>query len=229
MAAHEEKGERMVEDVEVALEKTGDFFEKHKSLIITAVSIIVILVAGYFGVKYLYLAPKEKTAAETIFVAQRYFEMDSVSAALNGDGQNPGFLEIADSYKSTKNGKLANYYIGLIYLQQGNFEDAVTYLSKFKTKDPVLSILSAQALGDAYWELNQLEKAADCYGKAIQKHANEVLTPGVMMRMAMVQEQLQQYDKAISTYEKLRNEFSMSPEARDTERHIARLQAKLTK
>lgn len=229
MAVKEQKGDLVVEDVEVALEKTGDFFEKNKSLIISIVAVIVLLVAGFFGVKYLYLEPKDQKAAEAMFAAQRYFEMDSLSTALNGNAQYAGFIEIADNYGSTKNGRLANYYIGLIYLQEGNFAEAVTYLEKFRTKDPVLSIMSKQVLGDAYLEMEQNDKALACYQKAANVESNEILTPGVLLKIAIVQEMMQQYAQAISTYEKLRNEFPMSTEARDIDRHIARLQAKIGK
>lgn len=226
MAEKVEKGERVVEDVEVTLVKTGDFFENHKSLIIGIVAVILIAVIGFFGFKYLYLAPKEKTAAEEMFVAQRYFEMDSLSVALNGDGQHAGMLEIADRYGITKSGKLANYYAGLAYLHQGDFEDAVTYLKKFKTNDPVLFVLSCQVLGDAYMELDQAEKALESYKKGISKYANEVLTPALIMRAAMVYETLQQYDKALSLYEKVRTDFPTSREANDIDRYIARMNAK---
>ncbi|MDE6493725.1 MAG: tetratricopeptide repeat protein [Bacteroidales bacterium] len=229
MAEKVEKGEQVVEDVEVALVKTGDFFEKHRSLIIGIVAVIVVLVVGYFGVKYLYIAPKEKTAAEEMFVAQRYFEMDSLSVALNGDGQHAGMLEIADRYSLTKSGKLANYYAGLAYLHQGHFEDAVAYLKKFRTKDPVLFILSCQVLGDAYMELDQPEKALEAYSKGISKYPNEVLTPALIMRTAMVHESLQQYGKALSLYQSVRDQFPASREASDIERYIARMNAKLGK
>ncbi len=229
MAEKEEKGEKVVENVEVALEKTGDFFEKHKSLIITVLIVIVVLVAGYFGVKYLYLAPKEKKAATEMFHAQRYFEMDSTQVALNGDGQHPGFLEIADSYGSTKSGKLAHYYSGLIYLHQGNFQEAVAHLEKCSPKDPVLFILSRQALGDAYWELEQPQKALNCYNEGASKYDNDILTPGIMIRAASVHESLGQYDQALKVYEKLRNQFPLSNEARDADRQIARLKAKAGK
>lgn len=229
MAQKEEKGEQIVEDVEVALAQTGNYFEKHKSLVIGLVIAIVVVVVGYFGYKYLYLAPKEKTAAGEMFYAQRYFEMDSLSVALNGDGQHAGMLEIADSYGCTKSGKLANYYAGLAYLHQGNFEDAVHYIKKFRTKDPILFILSNQALGDAYLELDQAEKAIDAYAKAASRYANELLTPGVLMRQAMVQETLQQYEKALQTYQQIRREFPMSREAADIDRYIARMNAKLGK
>ncbi|MCM1530919.1 MAG: tetratricopeptide repeat protein [Bacteroides sp.] len=230
MAQKEEvKGEQIVEDVEVALAKTGNYFEKHKSLIIGIVVAIVVIVVGYFGYKYLYLAPKEKTAAAEMFYAQRYFEMDSLTTALNGDGQHAGMLEIADSYGSTKSGKLANYYAGLAYLHQGHFEEAIQYIKKFNTKDPVLFVLSNQALGDAYLEAGQAEKAVECYAKAASKYANEALTPAVLMRQAMVQETLQQYEKALQTYQQIRRRFPMSREASDIDRYIARMNAKLGK
>lgn len=229
MAVKEEKGEQVVENVEVALGKTGDFFENHKSLIITITAVIVILVLGYFGYQYLYLAPKEKTAAKEMFYSQRYFEMDSMENALNGDGQHPGFLEIADSYGSTKSGKLAHYYSGLIYLHQGNFQEAVAHLEKFKSKDAVLHILSRQALGDAYWELEQTDKALAAYKEGAGKYSNEILTPGIMARMAAVYESLQQYGDAVKVYEDLRNLYPRSVEARNADMMIARLQAKAGK
>lgn len=229
MAVKEEKGEQVVENVEVALGKTGDFFENHKSLIITITAVIVILVLGYFGYQYLYLAPKEKTAAKEMFYSQRYFEMDSMENALNGDGQHPGFLEIADSYGSTKSGKLAHYYSGLIYLHQGNFQEAVAHLEKFKSKDAVLHILSRQALGDAYWELEQTDKALAAYKEGAGKYSNEILTPGIMARMAAVYESLQQYGDAVKVYEDLQNLYPRSVEARNADMMIARLQAKAGK
>ncbi len=229
MAQKEEKGEQIVEDVEVALANTGNYFENHKSLIIGIVVAILVVVVGYFGYKYLYLAPKEKTAANEMFYAQRYFEMDSLTTALNGDGQHAGMLEIADSYGATKSGKLANYYAGLAYLHMGDFDEAVRYIKKFNTKDPVLFILSNQALGDAYLEMDQTEKAVAAYAKAASKYANETLTPGVLMRQAMVHEMLQQYEKALQTYQQIRRRFPMSREASDIDRYIARMNAKLGK
>ena len=164
-----------------------------------------------------------------MFIAQRYFEMDSLTVALNGDGQHAGMLEIADRYGMTQSGKLANYYAGLAYLHQGQFEDAVAYLKKFKTKDPVLSVLSCQVLGDAYLELEQTEKALEAYTKGISRSANEIITPALIMRTAMVHETLQQYEKALNLYQKLRTDFPMSREAADIDRYIARMNAKLGK
>lgn len=229
MVQKEEKGEQIVENVESALVKTGNYFEKHKSLIIGVVAAIVVVVVAYFGYKYLYLAPKEKTAAEEMFYAQRYFEMDSLNVALNGDGEHAGLLEISDRYRLTKSGKIACYYAGLAYLHQSQFEEAIQYISKFKTNDPVLFILSQQALGDAYLESEQLEKAAAAYARASSSYANETLTPAVMMRHAMVLEMMAKNEKALQVYTQVRERFPMSREASDIDRYIARINAKLGK
>ena len=195
MAENAKKGEQAVEEVEVALDRTGAFFEKHKSLIIGVVAAIVILVGGYFGEKYQVVAPREKKAASQMFYAQNYFEMGALQQALDGDGQHAGFLEVADSYGMTKSGKLARYYIGLIYLHQGQFEDAVTYLRKFKTSDPVLYILSRQALGDAYLEAGRTDEALNAYRNGASKYSNEALTPGLLWRVALTCEMQERTQK----------------------------------
>ena len=225
MAENAKRGEQAVEEVEVALDRTSDFFEKHKSLIIGVVAAIVILVGGYFGVKYLVLAPRDKKAASQMFYAQNYFEMGSLQQALDGDGQHAGFLEVADNYRMTKSGKLARYYAGLIYLHQGQFEDAVAYLSKFKTSDPVLYMLSRQALGDACLEAGRTDEALNAYRKGASKYSNEVLTPGLLMRVALTSEMLGREGEALKAYTRIRDEFPMSQEAQDVERQIARLDA----
>ncbi len=229
MAEKQQSGEHVVEDVEVALVKTGDFFEKHKGLIIGVVIAIIVLVGGYFGYRYLIVAPKEKTAAAELFYSQRYFEMDSLNTALNGDGLHPGLLEIAQTYKSTPSGKLAHYYAGIAYLHQGRFQDAIDHLGKFRTTDPLLHVLSCQALGDAYLELEQTSKALAAYEKGAGKYQNDILTPGILMRVAITHEMMQQYDKALDTYIEIRDNYPASQQARDIERQIARLKAKTGK
>ncbi|MDZ7774475.1 MAG: hypothetical protein U5L09_02100 [Bacteroidales bacterium] len=64
----------------------------------------------------------KKEATSQIFVAERYFEQDSLQLALNGDGQYPGFVEIADEYGMTKTGNLAHYYAGVSYLKLGEMK-----------------------------------------------------------------------------------------------------------
>ena len=67
-------------------------------------------------------------------MAEQYYLLDSFNLALNGDGLELGLLDVVDQYGSTPSGKLAHYYIGMIYLKQGNYEDAIAHLKSIKAK-----------------------------------------------------------------------------------------------
>ncbi|MCK7533767.1 MAG: hypothetical protein MZV63_23435 [Marinilabiliales bacterium] len=55
---------------------------------------------------------------------RQYFSQDSLKLALNGDGNNLGFIDIAESIQVTKSGKLANFYAGTCLMHLGQFEEA---------------------------------------------------------------------------------------------------------
>ena len=87
---------------EAVIEKAKDFWEKNGKLL-TIASIVVILIAGGWYVYQNYFKnPKEVKAADAMFKAEEYYRLDSTNLALNGDGQNWGFLKVIDKYGSTK-------------------------------------------------------------------------------------------------------------------------------
>ena len=123
--------EEKIHAVEEALSKSEKFIEKNQKILTIIIGSAVVIVLGIFAFQKLYIAPREKAAQGSIFAAQKYFEQDSLKKALDGDGQNLGFLDIIDEYSMSKSANLAKYYSGIIYLKQGKFEDAITYLKKF--------------------------------------------------------------------------------------------------
>src|SRR5512137_655283 len=102
MAKQVDKTEERIVKVEEAFSKTEQFIERNQKIILIIVGALVIVVLGFFGFKRFYLAPKEKEAQGQMFMAEKYFEMDSISKALNGDGNYLGFLDIIDQYGITK-------------------------------------------------------------------------------------------------------------------------------
>ena len=116
------KQEDNLEVVEHALSSTEHFIEKNQKNITIALIVIVAVVGIFLGYKRFIVSPKEKDAKNEIFAAEQYFEKDSFNLALNGDGNNLGFLDVIDKYKSTKPGKLARYYAGISYLKLGKFQ-----------------------------------------------------------------------------------------------------------
>ncbi len=200
--------------------------ENRKSLLVIG-GTIAALVLLYFSYQKFILAPRETEAASQMFMAERYFESDSLDKAINGDGNFPGFITIVDEYGGTKSGNLAKYYLGISYLKKGNYEQAIESLEDYSTNDELLAPVALGAIGDAYSELNQPEKAAGFYAKAAAKNQNNLTTPIHLMKLGMTYETLNDNKKALDAYNKIKKEYAESMEARDIDKYIARAEAKL--
>lgn len=217
------KQEDSLKDVEQALTKTEQFLENHLNLVLYVIGGLIVVILGFLGVQKYLIGPKNVEAQEQIFPAQNYFSIDSFDLAINGDGVSLGFLDIIDNYGSTKAANLAKYYTGVSYLHLGDYEQAIDYLKKFKTDDLILAPLAQSAIGDAYVELGDLNKAASAYKKALGMEANDFATPTVLAKLGVVYEELGQADKALEVYQQLKKEYPNSSEAANVEKSIARI------
>ncbi|MGV8114201.1 MAG: tol-pal system YbgF family protein [Lentimicrobium sp.] len=223
MAKKTDNTEEKIMAVEEALSKSEVFIEKNQKLLGIIAGAIALLVLAYFGFQRFYLMPREKEAQSQMFMAEKYFEMDSLKLALNGDGMYPGFLGIIEDYGITKSAKLAHYYAGIIYLNEGQFEEAISHLQKFKLKDNMVLPMAKGAIGDAYMELGKTGEAADNYLKAADTYKNDFTTPMFLQKAAWAYEETGSTEKALKAYERIRLEFPRSAEARDVDKYIARL------
>jgi len=217
------------ENEESTLSKTEQFIDRNKKSITYVVAGLVIIIALYFIYKKSYLAPLEDEAHQEMFMAENYFDKDSFKLALNGDGQYPGFIKIAEDYSSTNAGNLANYYAGVCYLHLGKFDEAIKYLSDYNTNDPLLYSAAKGALGDAYLEKGKLDDAISNYKKAAYDKPNQFSSPFYLMKLGFVYEKQEKWDKALEVYEFLEKEYNRTNEGRKIEKYITRAKIKLNK
>jgi tetratricopeptide (TPR) repeat protein len=214
-------------EVESALTKTEQFLESNQKLIAIVIGSIVIVTVGYLGLNKFYLEPRDKDAQDQMFMAQNYFEKDSFNLALNGDGNNPGFLDIIDDFGSTDAGNLSNYYAGISYLHMGQYDNAIEYLKKFDTDDVLLGPISIGAQGDAQLELGKTEKALDLYTKAYKMNDNELTSPIYMLKAGELLEGTNKSAEAMKIYETIKQKFPESNEGKSIDKYIARAKAKM--
>lgn len=221
MAKNTNKTDDKILAVEEALGKGEQFLEKNKNLLFYILLGIIVVVGGIFAYYKFILAPKEREAQSVMFYAEQYFEKDSLDLAINGDGTNPGFLQIVDEYSSTKQGNLARYYLGVCYLKSGEFQKAIDNFEDFDSDDHIIGPMAIGATGDAYMELGQTDKAIEYYLKAVEKNNNDFTAPLFLQKAGWAYESLGQYDKALEVYTKIQKEHFKSFEARDIDKYIA--------
>ena len=219
MAKKKNQDEEVIVDVQEVYSKTELFIEENKNPIVGVVLAIAILVGGYFAYTKLYLGPLQDEANEEMFMAEKYFNQDSMNLALYG------FLEIIDNYAATKAGNLARYYAGISYLRIGQFEAAIAALEDFDKEDEVIGTIAVGAIGDAYMELGDLNKAAKNYEKAANRRENEFTSPIYLKKAAQTFEILGDYDKAVELYKRIKVDYTTSTEALDIDKYIARAEA----
>ena len=208
-------------DLVEAGQSTQNFIEKYQNYLIGGVAAILILIGGYFGFKLMWLEPKEQEAIEEMYKAELQFEQDSFARALEdpGDGYL-GFLDIADEYSITKAGNLANYYAGVSYLKLGRYDAAIEYLKDFKPDGDVTPILKFGAIGDAYSEMNEMDKAIDAYTKAVSGKENDFMVPYYLKKLALLERALQNTEEANKHLIRLKNDYPNSSPAQDVDKYI---------
>ncbi len=180
------------------------------------------VILGYFGYTNLVVKPQEENALKEMFMAERYFQQDSVDKAINGDGQFPGFLEIIDNYGSSNSANLAHYYLGMCYMKKGQWDNAIEYLSKYDAEDDITGALALGAIGDAYLELGKNDEAEKFFMKAIDWDKNQFTSSIFLMKAAFVKELKNDYKGAAELYERIKKDYPISNEARDIERYLVR-------
>ena len=222
-----EQKEEPIVDVQETISKAEHYIEENKKSLSIIIGAVIVLVGGYFAWTKLYIAPMEEEAQSQMFMAERYFEKDSMDKAINGDGQFYGFKDIIENYGLTSSGNLAHMYLGLAYLNKGQFEDAITELKEYDHGDDLmLGPVSIGAMGDAYSELGKTEEAIEQYLKASSANENNFTTPIYLMKAAMLYETQNKYEEALKIYEQVKKDYSESREGREVEKYISRAKAK---
>ncbi len=212
-------------DVQEAYSKTEQYIEENQKSLSIIVGAIIVLVGIFVAWKYWYVAGQEVEAQKELFVAESYFEKDSINKAIDGDGQSIGFIGVAEQYGVTPSGNLAEYYLGVAYLKKGEFEKAIQHLKEFDADDQIVAPIATGAIGDCYVELNQVEKGIEFYLKAAEKNKNKFTSPIYLKKAGLAYESLNKHKDAAKVYQRIKSDYDKSTEAKDIDKYIARSKA----
>ena len=210
---------------EMIVAKAKDFWERYSRPFTIAAVIIILLVGGFYVYKNFFKNPKEIKAADAMFMAEQYYRMDSVNLALNGDGQNYGFLRVISKYGGTDAGSLARYYAGDCYLKLGDNAKAITYLKKFSTSSKPVKARVYKLLGDASGDLGKHADAVDYYKKSARTFEEDQANSAEALFLAayLTDRVLKNQKEAIELYKELKEKFPRTSQGFDADNYLAQL------
>jgi len=202
--------------------KLWDQYSKQLSL---AALIIIFIVGAWYAYQEFYQLPKEKKAVEALFRAEEYYRKDSIALALNGDGQNLGFIKFIEKHNGTQAANLACFYAGSCYLKIGDNAKAITYLEKFSSDSKITQARAYKLLGDAFGDSGKNKEALEYYKKAGHYfEKDEVNSPDYLFMAAYFADQvIKDNTEAIALYEEIRSKYPRSQQSFDAEKNLARL------
>lgn len=206
---------------EQQVNKTEAFFEKYKKAIIIAVAAVVIIVAGGILLNNYYFEPRATEASTELGKSQELFEQQQYDKAL------AGFKKVAADYSSTDAGNLAQLYIGLCQANLGKWQEAVNALESFSTRDDqMISPAAEGALGNAYANLKQLDKAVEHLKKAAKMADNNSLSPTFLIQAGEILESQGKKDEALKLYQEVKEKYFNSMQYQTIDKYIERARVK---
>jgi TolA-binding protein len=200
--------------------------ENQKSLIFIG-SAIVAMILVYVLYQKLYLAPREEKAADQMYVAQQFWASKDWDKAIKGDAGYPGFEKIVSEYSNTKAANLASFYLGVAYLNKGEYRKAIESLNNYHGEDVMVAAEALGDAGDAYVELKDYSNAASYFKKASDKANNSFLSPLYLKKLGLVYEAQNDNKSAAEAYKNIKTDYPNSNEAQSIDEYIARVEAKL--
>ncbi|MCS7075261.1 MAG: tetratricopeptide repeat protein [Bacteroidia bacterium] len=222
--------DKQIEEIVSKAPSAEQFLIQNKKKILYGLGIVVLVTGIVIGYLYLF-GGDENEANEKAAKANMYFSQNiaesapkdstALDKAIKGDGQNKGLEYIAKEYSNTKVGQLANYELGMIYYRKGNKDLALKYLEKYSPGKNILAITTYGTMAAIYEDKLNKEKAAEYYKKAAEVYPLSNLSPAYLMQAGRVYEQIKKYDEALACYQKIKNEYPDSQEAKEVEKNIA--------
>lgn len=125
---------------------------------------------------------------------------------------NQLFTQVADRYGMTPSGKLARYFAGITYLDEGQNASAESTLKEVAGSwDRDLSSLGKLALAQLYRQTGRTQQAIDLYNEIAAKPSSTVPAGTAQLQLAELYENQNQPEQAKKIYAQLKDKDAKGP------------------
>lgn len=218
MSKHTHSDEKLM----TAYYKAVDFFEANKKHVYTALTIIVIAVAGI-----ILLVNRNKANNENAGVAlsqiNRAYGNNDFQQAINGDslGNIKGLQYIVDEYGSTENGQAAKLMLANCYYALRDFDKAEKYYKDFSGSNIILKASALAGEASVSEARQKYSDAAKQYEKAASIDPANPFVDQYMFYAAKNYVRANENDKAKTIFDKIKKDYPKSKFVAESERYKA--------
>jgi tetratricopeptide (TPR) repeat protein len=192
---------------------------KIASIVVGGVALLAII---WFSYKQFIFNPANEKSKTAYWRAMVFMQNDEKEQALEE------FLRVAKQYDGKIGGEISQYMAGRLYMDQGEFKTALSYLEKAKVDDLYLGTLIIGLQGDCQVELGDFKNAVSLYEKAAKRKPNEFTTPMFMMKAALIHEmKLNNFKEAEKLYKKIEMDYFEYFRTNNVEKYLERASNKV--
>jgi len=215
MAKEHEQHADILSKITGAIER---FIEKYLKIIIICVSTLVLALAVYFSVDYVFAKREQRANVDfgkvylvyRAYLADRNLSDEQVSEKFNTVIED--FKLVLQNHPKSKAAAKSAYFIGNILFRLGKYEEAGEFYEKGSAGrgNYYITYLCMQGTATCQEQLKNYDKAAKIYEEILAKFKNRFIVPTVLFNLAQVDEKLNKIDKAEDGYTKIVNDFKWS-------------------
>ena len=215
------KLKKQVNEFDETIAASRSFYEKNKKAILYGGGGLLFIIIAVLLIHQFYITPRNNRANESIFRAEQAFVDGNYDKALNGDGDNMGFLSIVDEFGNTKAGNIACLYAAKCYAATEKYQEAIDMLNKFSgCGDALISPAAIALKGNCYAELGENEKAVELLVKAANEADNNIISPTCLLQAGQIYTALGQNDKALDCYNQIKSKYQQSNAYYEIDKYI---------
>jgi len=202
--------------------KAIEFFENNKKHVYTALTIVVLAVAGIIIMVNKKKANNEIASIEVSKIQQVY-NAGNFQQAVNGDslGTSKGLLYIVNEYGSTESGEMAKIMLANSYYSLRDFGNAEKYFKEYSGGNKILKVAAAAGLASVLEAKNNFVDAAKQFEKAAGMDKENPFVDQYLFYAAKNYFRANDFDNAKKLFNKLKDEFPKSKFNQESERYRA--------
>lgn len=191
----------------------GNKILKYSTYVVGVIAVVVLAVLAY---QSFVVEPNNEASKAEIAQGILHLDKDSTKMAIDE------FEYQADEYAGYKGGEIAEYSLGNLYFEQGEYELALEELDKVDIDDTYLMTLAIGTKGDCYSELGQYDKAVEMYVQAAERRENEVTSPMFYFKAGLNAEEAGDFESAAKFYKNIKDNYVSFSSQNGIEKYLTR-------